>query len=303
MTKFIWDEERINQLSESELATLIENSKSKKNDELTARLEARMSAGFGASKKASRSTSGGASGNASGRSPCVELTPRLAMLACLAAFNERTLGEGAVAKETKELSSFDEDFTKKWLAYWMLSRTVSLENRSKLASFMTNVIRPLILSTPDTHAKLAVAGLAKRAKSEGGAKGVATSLVSKFAFSLKPEVYAIYDRRARDAMAFLYGVRIPEHDYVTYFETFHNFVLKFKVYLVDNDLLAKVEPIYKTKPDVISENLFFLRAADKALMLIGGFNPKTMEKGIESDKVLSKIYLDTIVLFATAQSL
>jgi hypothetical protein len=162
----------------------------------------------------------------------------------------------------------------RFLNYWMLARGNPLRHRESLLTFLNDhaipalkEIDPTVKPTRQTYA--VVEHLSQRATSVGNGKRP-TSLLSKLALVICPEVFIPYDARARAA---LQGVR--EHAYCDYMEAVLSEKCAFDRALRDKNLTAA-----RLDPDGMSQSLFEMRALDKRLMLRGGFNPATIEREI-----------------------
>ena len=119
--------------------------------------------------------------------------------------------------------------------------------------------------------------MAKQLKHLGGTTSIQTSLVSKFAFCMRPELIVPIDERARKGLALIYGKRIDAHSYESYFESFLLFKRETAAEMQGSNLFNDLKPYWKK---YMSEDLFLSRTADKFLMLEGGFNVKSMEKNV-----------------------
>lgn len=263
----VWNEERLAKLSKNEILTLVTNIRVKNQKGEAERIDAFFKVKYGHKNEKIRKNFPGS------------LTKEIAMISCKAAIAEILNGEGDISRQAQQRIFFDEAFAKKWLTYWMLQRTVKKHHQATLAEFMTEVMKPTILSASDDHAKIIVVNLAKQLKSREITSGIATSLASKFAFSLKPEVYVPYDKRAREGIRNFNGIKIQDHDYGSYLDIFFEFVVAFKLFLSNCGLIAEVQDLLRMNPSV-QEGVFFYRSADKALMLMGGFNQNRMSLAV-----------------------
>lgn len=126
--------------------------------------------------------------------------------------------EGQLAAKL-QCSDLDEPLLRKWLATWMLSRSVPMERREKLRSFLRETVRPALLGASRSSEYELVDELSQQARASGILNGRPTSLISKFAFSLRPEIFTPYDRRARIALRRA-GHQVRPHDYAAYMRAF-----------------------------------------------------------------------------------
>lgn len=183
--------------------------------------------------------------------------------------------EGALASELQTTTKISEAFLKRWLSCWMLARSNPVSFRPALAEFLSVRARTRIVRANDDEVPAIVSSLATEIFTAGAAKTKQTSLISKFAFSLRPETVAPYDRRARIGLGKRYGISINDHDFDEYFKCFERFLREAEECLdaigLTSDLRFKWEPL-------MSEKLFKMRTADKYLMLEGGFREDLMQK-------------------------
>lgn len=195
-------------------------------------------------------------------------------LAARSAIRTWAQGEGQMSRELRALRAIDENFLRRWLGLWMLARSNPRAYRPRLAAQLDAVRRALIEASKESLPAL-VSELAHGLEAAGATIGVQTSLVSKFAFSLRPEVIVPYDKRARRGLGEMFGRRLPDHDYPVYLAAFHRFAESFSVHL---DETGVTEEMRNHWTPVMSEQLFRMRAADKYLMLLGGFSVKRMAR-------------------------
>lgn len=175
--------------------------------------------------------------------------------------------EGQLAMEVRDRDRIDEDFLRRWLGAWMLARSNPRPLRVALAASLHDARRRVQEAANGELGNL-IGRLAKEMFDQDVTKGRQTSLVSKFAFSLRPEEIAIYDKHGRYALAEEVGQRIKEHDYVAYLKAFYRFAQTCGRILDETALTERLRPRWQP---VMTERLFKLRTADKLLMLRGGF--------------------------------
>lgn len=181
--------------------------------------------------------------------------------------------EGVYAKQLQSRTDVDEEWLKKWLTQWRLSRTAPSKRRDALADLLNEEVRPGIDRAVNSSSPYdIIPALALRLGDQGVTRGRATSLVSKFALSLYPEAYAPYDRYARKGLEQFSQVRIQEHDYVAYIKSYMNFVLFFESHIVECVEGIRQDAFHAGMTD----RLFILRASDKMLMLLGDFSAERM---------------------------
>lgn len=183
--------------------------------------------------------------------------------------------EGRMSREIRELVVIDEEFLQHWLGVWMLARSNPTPYRRLLARELGTVVRPALIAAPEERLLALVTDLARGLQTAGATRGLQTSLVSKFAFSLRPEVIVPYDRRARQGLGEMFGRRLPDHDYPAYLAAFHRFAGSFSAHLDETGVTAAMRDDWAP---VMSERLFRMRAADKYFMLLGGFPVERMAR-------------------------
>lgn len=186
--------------------------------------------------------------------------------------------EQDLIQKLKSSETMTLDDLKKWLGYWMLARGNPVNQRDDLLKSINEFLRPAILSVSDDELPKEIYSMAKQLKRLGGTKSIQTSLVSKFAFCMRPELIVPIDQRARKGLALMYGKRIDTHNYESYFESFLLFKKETSAEMQRSNLLNDLKPYWKKH---MSEDLFLSRTADKFLMLEGGFNVKSMEKNVK----------------------
>ena len=181
--------------------------------------------------------------------------------------------EGQMSRELRELGVIDEAFLRRWLDLWMLARSNPISYRPLLAAELGTVVRPALIAASEEQLPALVSELARGLQAAGATRGLQTSLVSKFAFSLRPEVIVPYDKRARRGLGEMFGRRLPDHDYPAYLAAFHRFADAFSGHLDETGVTASMRNDWAP---VMSERLFRMRAADKYFMLLGGFPVERM---------------------------
>ncbi len=179
--------------------------------------------------------------------------------------------EGQKAEEIQR-GLLDPDTLRSWLTLWMLVRTVGTDRRERLRDFLNNT----------AHAKLvdASAGcetvehLSVQIRDDGILRGRATSLVSKFAFALRPNTFVPYDSKVRGALRHV-GHAIHDHHYCDYLRAFRIEQEK----IAERCRAAGLSPAkLRYKGKTIDNALFDARLADKRLMLEGGFPASRMKR-------------------------
>ena len=181
-----------------------------------------------------------------------------------------------------------------WLRYWMLSRFMP-ESHILISRTFLNLpsTRGRLLKCPARAAEMGrlVSELVDALAQKCGRQY--TSIVSKYAHTLRPAVFTPYDRRAKQALRNA-GFRCPDHDYAAFCEGFAKRKSELRKDLrtrgigtseicqIKNDAVrAARECGLKLDPRVFKElsaSLIWSRFTDKLLMLEGGFSEEKMAK-------------------------
>ena len=148
-------------------------------------------------------------------------------VACRSAIRTWAGREGQLSRELRAMSIISEEFLSRWLGLWMLARSNPKPYRPALAAQLGSEVLPQCLTASDKEMPELVSRLAVAIQAAGATRGIQTSLVSKFAFSIRPEVIVPYDRRARLALSAKFGSRLKDHDYPAYLVAFHRFAEEF----------------------------------------------------------------------------
>ena len=194
-------------------------------------------------------------------------------IAAKAAINCWQGNEGRLSKGIQESLVIDTDLLRHWLGTWMLARSNPKVLRKTLAEKLTSLKGTIAATEPDRLPGL-ISDFANSLHLSSATRGVQTSLVSKFAFSVQPEFIYPYDARARKGLEALYNIKIKNHDYSSYFAAFE--ILQHEV---DNELDKNMlYDLTSSWQPVMSETLFRKRTADKYMMLLGGFNASLMSQ-------------------------
>ena len=197
------------------------------------------------------------------------------LLACAKAAILRWSGpEGTRAKALQQGCTIDTEFTRQWLSEWGLSISNPTRYRENLAAFLSDVARPAILTEPEGSLPKLVEKLVIEMQAANAAKDRQTSLMSKFAFSLRPEALVPYDKRARAGIKNAMGARVIEHDYVDYMEKFNTHILPAAETALDKHNIS--EKLIADWQPIMTKKLFVRRTADKLFMVLGGFDPKNL---------------------------
>lgn len=203
--------------------------------------------------------------------------------------------EGRNSDRLRRMRHFDALQLDRWLADWMLARSVPRRVRPKLLSFLnkTAISRLLNCHRANNTSWRIVEDLACKAKHAAYLNGQPTSLISKLAFSLQPKIFAPYDARVRCALRQA-GYKVPDHQYCNYMTCFVRETEKlieelrrsgvtdttlqmFAAFIV-NQLIESGDNTNQALCENLDQDLIKLRYADKYLMLNGGFNLDRMKR-------------------------
>ena len=199
-------------------------------------------------------------------------------LAAKAAIQTWALKEEEIARQTMTVIRINETFLQSWLGYWMLARSNPRSLRAPLAEGLNDKVRPTLIDSvvPDLPSQIPI--LAKILHEAGATRGLQTSLVSKFAFCLRPETIVPYDQHAKRALKIAYETQITDHDYETYYGLFSRLKDSVSEELDASGIAKRLEEYWAPK---MSKKLFQARTADKFLMLLGGFSANAMQRDVE----------------------
>jgi hypothetical protein len=183
--------------------------------------------------------------------------------------------EGTMSRQLRAGEAITEAFLQRWLGHWMLARSNPVSLRAALATELQTTVRPALIEATEDRLPQLVCDLADLLRQGNATRGLQTSLVSKFAFSLRPEVIVPYDRRARLGLRRMLGSRLSDHDYPAYLDAFNQFADYVVLMMEGEGITAAIRP---EREPIMTEALFRLRAADKYFMLLGGFPVGRMER-------------------------
>jgi hypothetical protein len=179
--------------------------------------------------------------------------------------------EGQTAEKIQH-QPVDLDLLKKWLGLWMLARTVGTDRRERLRDFLNSTARGKLLE-PSAGCKT-VEQLSAQVKADGILPGPPTSLISKFAFNLRPDRFVPYDSRVRAALKRM-KYKIKDHYYCEYLDAFR----KETGTIVNRCRAAGLTPAkLRYQGKIMDDALFETRLADKRLMLEGSFSASKMKR-------------------------
>lgn len=171
---------------------------------------------------------------------------------------------------------------KKWLTGWGLSKNNPKYVRPKLAEYL-NELGPRIEEAQGTCLPRLIQEEIKERRCPGRRKDKEIegqcpefrrqpSLLSKFAFSIRPTVAVPYDQNALNALMARYESNgsgsNPGHCYPAYLEAFDRFADECSEKLDEKKLTGQLEPFWRCLMDN-DETLFKRRTADKLLWGIG----------------------------------
>ena len=177
-----------------------------------------------------------------------------------------------------QTETINECLLKKWLKHWNVQRNINDNSgiRESVAKYLGECARPEILDASEADLPGMIESISMHLKNENWTNRNArpTSLASKFVFSLRPEDVAPYDSRARAALRIVCRSPLKDHDYKAYWKAFQSFTCAIDQCLEKHmkNMTEKFQEEFKESK--MTDKLFKLRAADKALMWIGGYEFK-----------------------------
>jgi hypothetical protein len=192
--------------------------------------------------------------------------------------------EGRNAAAIRGSESLNAEILGKFLNAWMLARGNPLSRRNELVSFVNRRVLPALREIRDVseEAYLVVEKLSELSVTEEATRGRPTSMLSKLAHAVNPEIFVPYDHRVRKALREIdKGVRA--HHYRDYMAA----VLSEKPGFVQ-ELKRRKLSAESLNAKNMSQPLFEMRALDKWLMLCGGFSPVRMERDVAKGLVAAK---------------
>ncbi|MAI42721.1 MAG: hypothetical protein ACJ0Q6_05375 [Candidatus Azotimanducaceae bacterium] len=199
-------------------------------------------------------------------------------LAAKAAIQTWAMREEEISEQTRTIARITETFLQSWLGYWMLARSNPRSLRAPLAEYLNDKVRPVLIDSVTSDLPSQIPILANMLHEAGATRGIQTSLVSKFAFCLRPEMIVPYDQHAKRALKIAYETQITDHDYETYYGLFSRLKDSVSEELDASGIPKRLEEYWAPK---MSKKLFHARTADKFLMLLGGFSADTMQRDLK----------------------
>jgi hypothetical protein len=180
-------------------------------------------------------------------------------------------GKEGEAAEKIQNGAVDLHLLKSWLSLWMLARTVATDKRERLRAFLNSTARQKLLE-PSAGCET-IERLSRQVRAEGILPGRPTSLISKFAFMLRPDRFLPYDARVRRALRQLEH-RVKDHHYCEYLRAFRIEQEK----IAERCRAAGLSPgKLRYQGKTLDNALFDARLTDKRLMLQGGFSASRMK--------------------------
>lgn len=160
------------------------------------------------------------------------------------------------------------DTWSRWLTQWNLNRTNPRNTRENLATLL-NEIRVKLEAEESDLPKRVMDGVKQLKEAHGISDCQQTSLVSKLAFSLRPDVAAPYDSRALRSLCRLSECSIGklEHNYPAYLKEFDRLADAWGEEMDKTELTESLRPLWSP---FMGEILFKRRTTDKLLWLMGG---------------------------------
>ncbi|MBC7539820.1 MAG: hypothetical protein H7281_13445 [Bacteriovorax sp.] len=142
------------------------------------------------------------------------------------------------------------------MAQWQI---VLIIKRQKVLQFLNETVRPGVIDNPTIEVVQELADIGKNFLGS-----TQTSLISKYAFSMYPEIFFPYDSLVRNALK-KRGWKIQDHDYCTYMKGFFQVKKELKTEI---DKKCMIQPFYQNLTKLEKE-IFINRVVDKYLWLEG----------------------------------
>ena len=182
--------------------------------------------------------------------------------------------EGTLAKELQEGCDIDYEFLTKFQQVWQLNRIFSTDYRAKVATFLRDRARPAIQAEKKNSLPALVEKLVLEME-EKVLPSKQTSLMSKFAFSLRPESLIPIDARAREGIKNLTNSKkIKADQYIIYIEKFDDYILTAVEQALERCQLF--DKLSDSWTPTMSRELFIRRTADKVFMVLGGYDVENL---------------------------
>ena len=164
-------------------------------------------------------------------------------------------------------SQLDEESITLWLTQWKLHRANPKGTRTKLMKCLTKLRPRIIEAHKHELPQIVDDGVDMLARATNKRQ---MSLMSKFAFSLRPSVGVPYDKFALEGLRKISGRSIDNQDYKTYFKEFNRFATECGKALEEMGETEALMPLWQP---FMGKILFKRRTADKSLMIMGDFVP------------------------------
>ena len=182
----------------------------------------------------------------------------------------------------------EEHFTS-WLSLWMIARSSPKKSRRRLRDALWKYSRELRgFKAGNSAAYNCVDHIANHLQRNHLANGRALSLVSKFAFTLNPLAFVPFDSRVRKALHKLGHPRLKSpYSYEIYMQCVNCELERFRISLVADPSISRQlkSSMKEFHCDSSERKLLELRTVDKALMLVGGFDPKRMREELKKLRI------------------
>lgn len=176
-----------------------------------------------------------------------------------------------VESEKKSLDhvkyQIDENSLSRWINQWNLHWANPKSTRKELMKCLMEIKPRIMEAKKEDLPEIVDDGVKKLADTTGTSQ---TSLISKFAFSLRPNIGAPYDRYALAGLRTIYECSIDDHNYTIYFKKFNRFAAECGKTLDEMGQTEALNPLWQP---FMNKLLFKRRTADKSLMFLGNFIP------------------------------
>ena len=202
--------------------------------------------------------------------PMTDNNPSITKLfgvAALYAIYKWVESEQCSVKQIQSSNPIDVEILSRWLTQWNLNRPNPKNDRKKLVTAL-NKIRTT-LKAEDISGGV-MDGVYRLQVDYRKTRQI--SLMSKFAFSLHPDLAAPYDRRALHSLGRISECshRKLEQDYSAYLTEFDRLADEWGKELDNTGMTESLRPLWET---CMSEIIFKRRTTDKLLWLLGGQVP------------------------------
>ena len=220
-----------------------------------------------------------------------EINDKVLLLSCFEASRAWVAGEREDVQSFRKKSSdgLSESEFHRFLIRWRVMR-------NSLPSRRSDLLRLLCDEAPRLESGTEVKKLAEKAQdkemttmSSNGNRILPTSLISKVAFCINPQIFAPMDTLSNRGIKRTVGTSVDRHDYPKYLEEFKKVHDKVSCHLTKKSWTSATFKFGDKEDNVLTE-IFSRRVTDKYLMLFGSFggnNPKQDELDVLERSILA----------------